>query len=91
MHGSQPDLFAAPSPVHDVRQDPLLICRARSEAGALLAMARGAARMPWRDHTESALAELRFESLLSWLPEAEAAPLRDAFAAELDRLYALPG
>ena len=95
----QADLFApaapsAPSeapaaPEHDV--PPAFIEQQRAILLGMLDLARGAARLPWPDYTQSALAELRFEGLARWLPEPEATKLRAAFAAELDRLYAAEG
>jgi hypothetical protein len=43
--------------------------------------------LPWPDLTRTALAELRFNSIARWLPDAEAAELRSAFDAEMGRLY----
>ena len=93
-HDRQPDLFAsveaAEAPAALVPSDDAdLIDLARRDLDALLALARGAARLPWADYTQAAVAELRFDGLTRHLPEAEGAALRDAFAAELDRLYAL--
>ena len=45
--------------------------------------------LPWPDLTRATLAELRFHSIAGWLPEEEAATLREAFEAEMKRLYQL--
>ncbi|MFZ4410082.1 MAG: hypothetical protein ACOYOH_22240 [Paracraurococcus sp.] len=84
----QDDLFAAAAAEAPVAAPADFIARQRAELDALLALARGAARLPWPDYTQSALAELRFDGLARWLPPAEAAEKSAAFAAELDRLYA---
>ncbi|MBP0462408.1 hypothetical protein J5Y09_00665 [Roseomonas sp. PWR1] len=90
----QPDLFAVAdaAEVATLPADPDdrdLLDLARRDLDAMLALARGAARLPWADYTQAAVAELRFDGLAGHLPEAEGAALRAAFAAELDRLYAL--
>ena len=96
--GRQADLFAAtgdlfdalaPTPEEAEADRIELMAMARSELAALLDRARGAARLPWSDLTRAALAELRFDSLSRQVPEDEGAALREAFAVELDRLYAL--
>jgi hypothetical protein len=87
----QPDLFGpAAAPVAEAMPevDEAFMASIRAELGALLAKAEGAERLPWRDFTASALAEIRFDGLLRWLPSEEAAPLAERFAAALDRLYA---
>ena len=86
----QADLFApaAAEPATEIEVDAAFIEDRRRELQALLDKARSAVRLPWKDVAQAWLAEMRFDGLLRWLPEAEAAPLRDAFAAELDRLYA---
>jgi len=61
--------------------------RIRGELEATLRCAREAAPLPWPDLTRTTLAELRFHSIAGWLPDAEAAALRAAFAAEMTRLY----
>ena len=90
---AQSDLFApatpAPTPAAeptDVPED--FIARQRETLRVMLAEAAAAQRLPWADYTQSAQAELRFDGLARWLPPAEGAALRAAFAAELDRLYA---
>lgn len=100
QHGSlgrQADLFATGSDLFDGAVAPEedeadrleLMAMAREEMAALLDRARGAARLPWSDYTQATLAEMRFDGLSRRLPEEEGAALRAAFAAELDRLYAL--
>lgn len=63
--------------------------RMRDELTGTLAMARGAAALPWKDPTAATLAELRFNSIAGWLPEDEAEMLRQAFAREMSRLWAI--
>jgi hypothetical protein len=84
----QPDLFAAADGAPErLEVPPDFIARIREELEATLAMSKAAERLPWSDFTKSALAEMRFDSLCNWLPAEEAARLREAFFAELDRLY----
>lgn len=92
----QPDFFAPQDDLFDCAAGPEaeadrleLAARARAELAAMLERARGAARLPWADYTQATLAELRFDSLSRRLPEQDGAALREAFGAELDRLYAL--
>lgn len=95
---TQPDLFGAPQ--GDLFEadggtaapampevDEAFMEAIRRDLHALLDKARKAERLPWKDFTASALAEMRFEGLLRWLPEDEAKPLAEEFAAHLDRLY----
>ena len=94
MPATQPDLFgddpaARPARRHELLASVELVERIRSELEATLAMVRAADRLPWPDLTRMTLAELRFRSIVRWLPEAEAAGLRAAFDAERERLYAL--
>jgi len=63
--------------------------RMRKELTETLALARGAAQLPWKDPTVATLAELRFNSIAGWLPEAEADMLREAFSREMARLWAV--
>ncbi len=94
-HIDQTDLFAAEagaatmSVVPEEADRAELVASTRAELLATLARARAAERLPWPNYTQSTLAEMRFDSISRWLPEDEAAALRDAFATELDRLYAL--
>ena len=55
---------------------------------ATLAEARMTALLPQAELTKAALVELRFNSIMRWLPEAEATALGSAIDAALDRLYA---
>ena len=92
MASSQPDLFAefvlAPEP-QGVRFEatPDFVTRIRAELDETLALVRVAELLPWPDLTRTTLAELRFNSIARWLPDAEAAELRSAFDAEMGRLY----
>ena len=61
--------------------------RIRRELTDTLALARCAASLPWRDPTAATLAELRFNSIAGWLPDAEADALRAVFATEMRRLW----
>lgn len=84
----QPDLFARPEAGKPEPMEQEFIDGIRQELLATLTLARGAAVLPWRDLTRTTLAELRFNSIAGWLPDAEAARLRAAFAIEMQRLYA---
>lgn len=66
---------------------PEFVERIRSELLATLALAREATYLPWANLTKATLAELRFKSIADWLPQPEADSLRDAFEAELVRIY----
>ncbi len=81
---AQPDLFGddAPTPVY--RADPDEV---RAELHKILAEARAAERMPW-EPTKVSLYRTLFPPVTNWFPEEEAAQLRFAFAAELERLAA---
>lgn len=63
------------------------VARIRDELEATLNTVRQATALPWPDLTRATLAELRFHSIARWLPEEEAAALRQAFEAEIARLY----
>jgi len=63
------------------------VARIRSELEATLETVRQASALPWPDLTRATLAELRFHSIARWLPDEEAAALREAFEAEMARLY----
>ncbi|MCC7276560.1 MAG: hypothetical protein IT561_28105 [Alphaproteobacteria bacterium] len=92
MAESQLDLFAddrAAAPRNDFVPTPEFVERVRRELAGTLALVRGAAGLPWADLTRTTLAELRFRSMSGWLPTSEAATLRAAFDAEMDRLYAI--
>lgn len=92
---AQPDLFASVDRpkrhmMDDIEPPPEdFIQRIRDEVTATLEKASTAERFPWRDLTQTMLAEMRFHSITeTWLPAEEAARLRSAFAAEMARLYA---
>lgn len=94
---SQPDLFATSQTdlfgKAAARESAYVVTEAdrapvRRDLYALLEKAEKAERLPW-DYTQAALAEMRMDSMSKWLPEDEAASLRQRFADELDRLYAL--
>jgi hypothetical protein len=93
---AQPDLFAEQETAHAGRapvapeQPPAeFVTRIRDELEATLSTVRQAETLPWPDLTRTTLAELRFHSIAGWLPEEEAAALREAFEAEMKRLYQL--
>ena len=95
MPVSQPDLFGEaqasledPLPAGFKRPPPDFVARIRGELEATLRTVRRAGSLPWPDLTRATLAELRFNSIAGWLPEAEATTLRPAFETELARLYA---
>jgi hypothetical protein len=92
----QPDLFDQPSQRHRVGRYYMdepppadFIERIREELTTTLALAQGAAAMPWRDLTVATLAELRFKSIAGWLPGNEADALCASFQAEMTRLWAI--
>lgn len=94
MRTQQLDLFGEPpepssNPMHGMTEPPpaAFVERIRAELLATLALAREATYLPWANLTSSTLAELRFKSIADWLPKAEADALRDAFEAELVRIY----
>jgi len=89
MTQAQPDLFAAaPQAEEAYRVTEADRAPVRRDLYALLEKAKMAERLPW-DYTQAALAEMRIDSMSKWLPDDEAASLRQRFADELDRLYAL--
>jgi hypothetical protein len=93
----QPDLFATPRSTEQSNYAAMLrepppadfTQRIRDELNRTLAKARDAAVMPWRDLTAATLAELRFNSITNWLPPAEGTVLRESFAREMVRLWAI--
>ena len=95
MSTRQPDLFETTAPASGggyaalLREPPPadFIERIRHELLGTLAMARAAARLPWKDPTAATLAELRFNSITNWLPAHEAEALRAAFNREMARLW----
>lgn len=95
-NSAQQDLFAphADAPGFDLDDEEFVdaefIQRIRDEVTATLAKAKGAARLPWRDLTQTMVTEMRFHSIAqTWLPAEESARLREEFAAEMLRLYAV--
>ena len=92
MASSQPDLFAELLPAPEsqgVRFEatPDFVARIRAELNETLALVRAPSCCRGRNLTRTTLAELRFNSISRWLPDAEAAELRSAFDAEMGRLY----
>lgn len=61
--------------------------KVRARLHAMLETVRAAERMPWTPQQALVKATI-FPNMANWLPEAEAAELRAAFAAEMDRLRA---
>ncbi len=91
----QADLFAPSSdlfdPAPNPRPEPLPpheVDRIRQRLLATLALVRGAQFQPWEDLTRMTIEEIGFRSMCGWLPSGEAAELRAAFDAEMDRIYA---
>jgi hypothetical protein len=66
---------------------PDFVARIRAELNDTLQLVRAAELLPWPNLTKTTLAELRFTSIAGWLPEDEATALRQAFDAELTRVY----
>ena len=92
MASSQTDLFAELAPASDpttvvFEVTPDFVARIRAELNATLQLVRAAELLPWPDLTRTTLAELRFNSIARWLPDDEAAALRQAFDVEMTRLY----
>jgi hypothetical protein len=94
MPMTQPDLFAEQetaraerAPVAPEQPPAEFVTRIRDELMATLGIVRQAGSLPWPDLTRTTLAELRFHSIAGWLPEEEAAALREAFETEMQRLY----
>ena len=92
MTSSQTDLLSdLPRPDTPGRTEfqvtPEFVARIRGELNETLALVRDAELLPWPDLARTTLAELRFNSIARWLPEADAAMLRDVFGAEMTRLY----
>lgn len=92
----RPDLFdqgggaaaAAAPPATEEEAPAEFVERLRAELHATLARVQAAERLPFRDLTQAALAEMRFHSISrTWLPHEEAAALRAAFEKEMARLY----
>jgi hypothetical protein len=83
------DEAVKPTRRHEFTPSAAFVDRIRSELNDTLALVRAADRLPWPDLTRTTLAELRFKSIVRYLPPLEAAALTAAFDAEMDRLYAL--
>lgn len=83
------DSAVRPARRHEFVADAAFVARIRAELEATLATVSAAERLPWPDLTQMTLAELRFRSIVRYLPELEAAALLAAFDAEMDRLYAI--
>lgn len=86
----QPDLFAdeataAPRPEFEPSAE--FVERIRVELLATLKEARDADLLPWGDLTKATLVELRFKSIMRWLPNDESAELWSSFDTEPERLY----
>lgn len=81
---SQLDLFSKGGHAQPVSEevDPAEV---RRELLAMLEQARAAAVMPWPEE-RARINEVIFPQMANWLPETEAAELRAAFAAEIERL-----
>lgn len=89
---AQPDLFAAPQPdlfteARAARPEAELEL-IRRDLYPLLEQAERAERLPW-SYTRATVIEIQMEGWASWLPESEAASIRERFAQAMDRLYAL--
>jgi hypothetical protein len=94
MPRTQLDLFADQQTAREDRAPVALeqppaefVARIRAELEAMLCTVRQAETFPWPNLTRATLAELRFHSIAGWLPEREAARLREAFETEMERLY----
>jgi hypothetical protein len=80
---AQPDLFAAPEPAASEG----VAAYVRLELHRMLAAAQQPGAPPWPDITAATVAELRFNAMAGTLPAEEAAALRAAHDAALDRYY----
>ena len=83
---AQPDLFAAAAPAAAAPQAARALVR--RELARMLAAAERPDGPPWPDITAATVAELRFNAMAATLPAEEAAALRAAHDAALDRYYA---
>jgi hypothetical protein len=87
---SHPDLFGAPAdlfgPPPKQSYAPSL-ATVRAEVNKVLEKARIAREMPWTPK-EVAFWKTVFPQMCNWLPEKEAAQLRQAFSEEITRLEA---
>ena len=93
--GRQPDLFDTQPDLldrlsgRDAFEPPPedFIQPIREELEATLARVQAATALPWRDRTRAMLAEMRFDSIATWLPATEATRLRRDFRAAVTALY----
>ena len=81
---AQPELFGEDTPAPVYRPDP---DRVRARLHRILAEARAARNMPW-DEENARFYRAIFPQMTRSLPEEEAAQLRFAFEAEMERLDA---
>ena len=79
----QPDLFGAP-PAQSYLPDP---DKVRARLHLILNEAKAAETLPWKP-AQTSLYRTIFPQMTNWLPAEEAAQLRFAFEAELERLEA---
>jgi hypothetical protein len=80
----QPDLFGEDADAPVYRADP---DKVRARLHKILAEARAAEVLPWEGARVS-LYRTIFPQMTRWLPDEEAAQLRLAFEAEMERLKA---
>lgn len=85
LFGTQGDMFGPP-PKQSYAPSPEKV---RAEVNKVLDKARIAKEMPWTAK-EVAFWKTVFPQMTRWLPEAEAAQLRNAFKEEMHRLEAAP-
>jgi len=84
------DLFGAEAGAGPTLATPVpedFVQRIRDELHRTLALVTAATELPWSTPTRACLAEMRFHSIATWLPKAEADILRRRFDAELIRIY----
>jgi hypothetical protein len=81
---AQPELFASDAAPPAYRPD---LDEVRGRLYRILAEARAAEKLPW-DADRLMVYRTIFPHMAGWLPEAEAAQLRFAFASEMARLKA---
>ena len=82
---NQPDLFGEDTPAPVYRADP---DKVRARLHKILAEARAAEAIPWEPERVS-LYRTIFPQMTQWLPDEEAAELRFAFEAEMERREAV--
>lgn len=86
LFGEQPTR-AGKAPVVTFVPDAAFIDKIRRELVGTVEMVRTAESLPWPDLTQMTLAEMRFRSIARYLPDDEAAELRSAFDAAMERIY----